>query len=446
MSWVLLIIWLVALILLLTKLPIVKDSRLKFQFILLIFFSKIIVGFGLVHIYTNYYSDRGAADIYKFYDDAAVIASALPDNPIHYFKLVSGLYDNEAELKIYTDSMNNWMPQSSEWLEFTQTRNYNIFQSNRIITRINALLIPITAGNIFTLVIIFCWISLLGLLLFVKLFHESTSVLSYWIILLFPSLLLWCSGPMKDTLTLLAICLIFYFAAGNKYKALPMHSIVWILFGIILLLLTKYYVAIAFVPAFIIIAIQRKWSLIARFKGTLLIFLGISLVISALIFLPYLIDVLNGKREEALKAAIFGEAKHLLFINLIDHGLEGFLIEIPKAIYTTLFRPMIWEAQDSFLVLLSSLENLFLLILILVSIFVQGKAILKSTNFYPMLAFVLSLALIIGYTTPVAGGLVRYKTALLLPLLFICVSEINSKNSFHNTYFGKLLNEFTLKK
>jgi len=445
MSLGLLFIWLVALTLLLAKLPIVKKSRLKFKFILLVFFVKIIAGFGLTLLYTNYYSDRGSADIYKFYDDAAVIASALPDNPVHYFKLMSGFYDSDPTLKIYIDSMRNWMPQSSEWLEFTQTQNYNIFQSNRIITRINAILIPMTAGNIYTIVIIFCWISLLGLLLFIKLFNDSTSALSYWIVLLFPSLLLWCSAPMKDTLTLLAVCILFYYAVKYTTKAFSMNSILWILFGMILLILTKYYVAIAFIPAFIIFGIQSKWSTIIRFKGTILILTGISLIISAIILLPHLVDVLNGKREEALKAALFGEAKHLLFIDVIDHGIEGFFIEIPNAIYTTLLRPMIWESEESLLVLLSSIENFLLLILIIAAVFIHGKVMIKSNYFYPMLAFVLTLACIIGYTTPVAGGLVRYKTALMLPLLFICMNEIKFDNRFSRTYFGNFFKSFTLK-
>lgn len=445
MSWILLFIWLIVLIFLLAKLPIVRNSRLKFQFILLVFFVKIIAGAGLTLIYTNYYSDRNSADIYKFYDDAEVIASSLPDNPIHYFKLMSGFYDNEPELKVYTDSLRNWMPQSSEWLEFTQTQNYNIFQSNRIITRINAFLIPITAGNIFTIVIIFCWISLLGLLLFVKLFNHTTSAVSYWIALLFPSLLLWCSAPMKDTLTLIGACIVFYYSLSIGIKTTFIKSIIWIALGMIILLFTKYYVAIASIPAFIIIIIQNKWKLISRFKGSILIVTGIFFIMLAIVILPHLVEVLNGKREEALKAALFGEAHHLLFIDLIDGGIPMFLVEIPEAIYTSLFRPMIWESKESVLVFVSSIENMLLLVLILTTFYFNGKTIIKSPHFMPMLAFVLTLAFIIGYTTPVAGGLVRYKTALLLPLLFICMNEIKLADRYSNISLSDCLNRFTLK-
>jgi hypothetical protein len=160
---------------------------------------------------------------------------------------------------------------------------------------------------------------------------------------------------------------------------------------------------------------------------------------------PSGIEILNGKREEALKAAIFGEANHLLFIHLIDNGFWGFVKEIPNSIYSALFRPMIWEEHNSLLVLLSSFENLFLLAIIAFSIYKKWRLKEKSEYFYPILIYSLSLAFIIGYTTPVTGGLVRYKTAFLLPLLFICLNKLELPHAINRDSRILLLKKWLFK-
>jgi hypothetical protein len=235
MTWILLVIWFFALLWALSKLPMVKSSRLSFHFIAAIFLVKFIAGSALTLIYTVHYSDRGSADIYKFFDDAQVIASALPEHPSDYFKLLSGFYDEDESLVKYTNSMKNWMPQSEEWLDFSQTKNYNIFQSNRIITRINAILIPLTLGNIFTHVLIFSWFSLLGIIAFLSLFSKNDNPISYLILVLFPSLILWCSPPLKDTLTLLSVCIIFTILYKFTREGFSLKRLLIIAFAILIL-------------------------------------------------------------------------------------------------------------------------------------------------------------------------------------------------------------------
>lgn len=391
---------------------------------------KFIAGSALTLIYTIHYSDRGSADIYKFYDDAQVIASALPNHPGDYFKLLSGFYDDDESLANYTNSMKNWMPQSEEWLDFAQTKNYNLFQSNRIITRINAILIPVTFGNIFTHVLIFSWISLIGIIAFLTLFRGNENPFSYLILVLFPSLILWCSPPLKDTLTLWSVCVIFFLAYQISRKGFTIKRLVFLCFALIILMVTKYYVAVAFAPALIFLFIQKHYKKIIEFRVFTVVSTGLALTLLLVYLFPSAIDMMNGKREEALKAAIFGEANHLLFTHLIDNGFRGFVIEVPQALYSAFFRPMIWEGKNSLLVLLSAMENLFLMFLIIFCMIKKWNKKQSSEYFYPFLIFSISLAFIIGYTTPVAGGLVRYKTAFLLPLLFICLDNLNLPNAW----------------
>jgi hypothetical protein len=69
-----------------------------------------------------------------------------------------------------------------------------------------------------------------------------------------------------------------------------------------------------------------------------------------------------------------------------------------------------------------------------------------SEQFVPYLIFVLILAFIIGYTTPVTGGIARYKTAFLpifLSLCFLIVDSAKQNNKIgHQTKERKLKKSF----
>jgi hypothetical protein len=433
MSWLIFILTFIALSLITLKLRWIKDSFLSKPFILFVFSIKVIFGSLLVLIYTHYYPDRNSADIYKFFDDATVIADALPNDPGSYFKLLFGVDEQDPILLKYTSKMKNWDPQSSEWLEFTQTENYNIFQSNRIITRINAFLMPLSLGNIYTHVLYFSWFILICSISFLnilKSFSSNSQLAISIFTLLFPSVILWCSAPLKDTLTLSAVSLLFvslfHFVAEPKNRNFIQHSC--FVLAILVVLYTKYYVLIAFFPAallYLTLEIKNKIK-----KRIALISLSV-LTVAFLFVIPNItekfdpVSILNNKREEALKAAIFGEANHLIFEDLIDEGIQGLILESPNAVANALYRPFISEKSESILVKVASLENLLLLILSIPFgiILVRKRKINHLIAMY--LTYVVILAFIIGYTTPVAGGIMRYKTALLPAYFAICLHDIN---------------------
>lgn len=454
MTWIIFCVCLVFMLWILLKLKISSELIIKRKLIALAFAAKVLSGCAITLIYTYYYTDRGAADIYKFFDDASVIASALPDDSPSYMKLITGFGSDDIGLNEYTQQMKNWDPQSSEWLEFTQTENYNLFQSNRIITRLNALLLPLSQGNIFTHILFFSFISLLSALYFIKtiqsecFFNKKIIVI---LILFLPSILLWCSAPLKDTLTLSCIMLLFYLLSRIKENTSISNYVKYTIASMILLILilfTKYYVILAFVPALVAYLILWRWHIKNKLIPlALLVFIGIALIY----MLPLVNDsfditkVLNNKREEAIKAALFGEANHLLFEHVVDHGNSGLLLESANAIATGLFRPYVWEKTDSILVKLSSLENLFLLALFLFWIY----AIVKKRDFNSYIIslgiYLFFLAFIIGYTTPVAGGVMRYKSAFLPMFITFCLAQKQIYNPFRKTGLNKAINKYFFK-
>src|SRR5690606_1131764 len=109
------------------------------------------------------------------------------------------------------------------------------------------------------------------------------------------------------------------------------------------------------------------------------------------------------------------------------------IISAPQALGNTFFEPWIHQSKN-ILQLLSAVENLvFLLLMLLAIVFFkapEGKAL---SIFLFSISFVLLLGLLIGWTTPISGAIVRYKVPLLPFLAIILIQAIN---------FNKLKNLF----
>jgi hypothetical protein len=142
-------------------------------------------------------------------------------------------------------------------------------------------------------------------------------------------------------------------------------------------------------------------------------------------FSPNSIDIIQAKREEALKAAILGDAKHYLFVDNMENTALGFIQKIPEAAANGLFRPFLWETGNSPFIALTALENLMLILLIIGTIAFPDKKQINDSKVLILLSFVLCLALIIGFTTPISGGIVRYKTAFIPALCSALVMLID---------------------
>ena len=379
-----------------------------------------IAGIGLTLVYTFYYPDRSTADIYKYFDDAQIIASTLPEHPKLYAELITGINDNDPRLELYVKQMKNWSAHSDQWLSYTQTRNFNIFNSNRIITRFNALLWPISLGNMYTHVLFMCFLSLCGLTALYRLLVNNIrekQLPLFIVIFLWPSVLFWCSGVLKDGLIISALYFLLYVGL-DKDKILK-RKIVYVLViaGLIaLLLITKYYVVLALIPAIIGMSIQGfRRSIKPLHAQALAIALCFIMMVGSSVvgFSPNGIDIIQAKREEALKAAILGDAKHYLFVDNLENSAFGFIRKIPEAAANGLFRPFLWETGNTPFIALTALENLVLMLLIIGVIAFPDKKQFNDSKVWILISFVICLALIIGFTTPISGGIVRYKTAFI---------------------------------
>jgi hypothetical protein len=423
---VLFIFWLVVAFFALNKLSVFKHSGLKQSFLLGLFILKLIAGTFLILIYTYYYPDRQTADIYKYYDDAVVIHSAIYQDPSAYFGIVSGIDSESEHCKPYLDRMSNWAPHSEQWLAYAQTGDYNFFMSNRLITRIHAVLIPFSQGFIYTHGIFFNLFSMLGLVLFYRLLREKLkpNTIAWMLFCLVPSTLLWCSGLLKDCLVFSAVCIFLYALFSSKSAIKLPQRILLLLFMTAVLLYTKFYVMAALAAPVLWCLFEQNVFMQNRKRAVvvLVVFMA-GLLVSPLG--NKLAEVFSGKREEALKAAVFGDAKNQCFYHNIDPTVGAMVQEVPTSLYQAFCFPMPWQSNGSPFILLASLENLLPIVLLLFLLLGMNKRKVLTSLEIGLLLYVLSLAFIIGFTTPVTGGLVRYKTAFF-PFALLLIANRSS--------------------
>ncbi len=137
--------------------------------------------------------------------------------------------------------------------------------------------------------------------------------------------------------------------------------------------------------------------------------------------------------------AQFNQTVSKIEIHKLQPTLLSFLKNTPQAIFNGLFRPTFADEDKTFMKL-CAIENYFLLFTIFLSIIFFKKPKNGEWSFIILcISFTLLLAVLIGFTTPVLGALVRYKVPLL-PFIFGCFFIlINPRVTKPLGWIGKLL-------
>lgn len=115
----------------------------------------------------------------------------------------------------------------------------------------------------------------------------------------------------------------------------------------------------------------------------------------------------------------------------IDESPKTLLFNIPEAINNVLLRPYPTDPPDSYFKYLSILDGWGLLsLLMVVIIFFRRKINRKELNFVvALLVFSLVLMLLIGWTTPVIGAIIRYKIPIQLAMMIITLILFNPQKA-----------------
>ncbi len=373
---------------------------------------KLLAGVVLTLLYTHYYTERLNSDIYKYHDDGVTLNAIYHQSPKIFFDIFLEQNLEEPETKQSLTAINNWDAKIKT----------GIYNDNRILIKINAVLAFVSGGNIFFHTIVAAFIGFVGLIAFIKTFERlSGKNLQGFalLILFFPSIMLWTAGMMKETMLVfffgLFLLLAYQFAVSRKWwLLLP------IVFLLMMLVLLKVYVSACLIPCLLIyIAVsknneQKRVPLIWIASIAGLITAGIAA--DVLVLHGRLLESLADKQFHSINLAHYMKAGSIVYIPILKaDSILSFLIAAPVGLFNCLLRPTPLDIS-SLLLVPAALENLLIVALIIYTIY---KPVPRTNLWWACFYFSVLLFIIIGITTPVMGSLVRYRVPALMAFLFL---------------------------
>lgn len=440
------------------------------------------VGLYFLYIYTAVYGNGSlSADAGAFMEESAMLNKVFYSAPLDYFKLLFGIGDQDALVKLYLQDTSHW-----------DSGAQAIVSDNRNIMRVHSVFHFFSFGDAARHVLVMCFISLIGiqqLFLGIRRHTNLRDFHVFWILTLFPSLLFWTSGILKEPLLFLGIGLLV--RAMLDELSIKKHLIYGIL-GALLILGFKPYVLICALPA---LAFYLCFRLLPRFKllgSLLLLLLPLVLLFSfagvrqktAHVFSQKQYDFQNvgrgGLHAEGDSCFYFFEAwqipelkiegdsveiVHRMKVKTLQYGAmndpvpaildpqgeiwhiyfrndrsDGFiplepigdsftqlLLNIPEALLNSLFRPYLMD-PGSWLKYPAMLEVMALYGFLLFALWRRRSlSISNQALIGALLVFALCLSLTIGWVTPVIGAIVRYRIPVFAALLLIALLLIRTK-------------------
>lgn len=415
---------------LILRLRFFKDLPFKAPIFVGIFWVKIGVGFFLYWIYTNTYQDRFSSDIFKYFDDSYHMTKALYTQPLDFFKMLFGV-NNKSEFfhTEYYDQMNNWY----------RVYQSSLYNDSHAIIRVNALIRIFSFGHYHVHTVFMCFFSLVGLTAIYKsalMFVQKKDYFLLLIVFFLPSVLLWSSGVLKEAILFFALGFLIF----SILKIFKQDSRKWywwglLLFGLLFLLFqVKFYVLAAFISGaigFIIVRYTGEKWLVPKycFALCLMVLLGMNYHRISPEF--EVIELITLKQQDMIALGELKDAGSLFKTEPLEPSIIGLIKGVPEALFHSFFQPLPWQTKGA-LQWLAIGENLFILFLLFWMIWKKSINPIKDYK-NAALFFIFSgllLIIIVGWTTPIAGALVRYKSPGMLALLIGVYIYTNPKAPF----------------
>lgn len=381
--------------------------------LLVLFFSlKCLAGMVLIYIYQNYYP-LDTADFHKYFKDGTTMFSAVRDNPMDYLRMLSGIDASAPHLETYYAQMSSWF---RPWEE-------PVYNDARVLIRFNALINLFSMGHLQVHNIFINFLSFSGLVALYRFmaqyFPAEKRFLLPWGVFLFPSLLFWGSGILKEGILLFAFG--FFIFAANKLVCNPRNYIfasLWLVVSAFFLVLLKPYNLLFLIPGLIAFYLPGKDQHIhLRFFLIFVLWVGTG-ILMGLWFPAYdPIMLIARKQNDFINFTTLVEAGSLIEHRYLSPTLPDFLWFAPKAFLNAFLRPHLLESY-SLVVLMAALENTIILALMIMTLITTRKALLNQKLVSLSIWFGIALLVFIGLVTPVHGALVRYKIPAL-PFLWV---------------------------
>ncbi|MBO7497422.1 MAG: hypothetical protein J6T98_12805 [Salinivirgaceae bacterium] len=404
MSWILYFIYLLLLVWVILKWHFFDSPGIEKKWLVVLFLAKIAGGFALFVIYRYYYPSADG-DIFHYFNDGLVIHNVLFQSPSDYLKIMTGIGASSPDLMQYYDTCNFWLKRF----------DYGLPNDNHIVIRANALMCLVSMGNFHIHNMFFGFMSFVGLWAIFKSYVKQLAqkrTLLLIAVFCFPSVWLWTSGVLKESILIFAFGLFIY-----NFRALldkpSAGNVIGVIVCLFLLMQSKFYVLMAALPGLAAMAWIRyrpKRAFVKFLVAHIAIFIAAWL--SQFVTQVDLFDVICCKQHDFIMMVQSVQAGSTIELPVLDNGLKSIIVNVPHAFVTSLLRPTIFE-HGSATMMMAGVENLLILCVLAAGIFFIKLRNLAIPDVWYCLSFIVILFVLIGLTTPVLGALVRYKVPAL---------------------------------
>jgi hypothetical protein len=280
----------------------------------------------------------------------------------------------------------------------------------------------ISGGNLYLNAGIFSSFTYFGHLFFLKIFnklylhHEWLMAAASFLI---PSLLLFTAAVHKDGFVFVGLSIISYLVF-RVLQGLPIWKWKYLLaciFAFALIFLLRNYLVLALIPAWVAGWAAKKFpsrkvaAALISYGALVLAFFATGMLHNSSLNLPE--AVVKRKQEFA---TLPGAGSDLPMNKLKPHP-ASFLKNTPQAVTHVLLRPSPFESSQ-LPNLLATLESYLYLVLMMLAAWYKRKSwhLLHPYTIYAAVFFI-TMVLIIGFTIPNMGSIVRYRSLIWIMLL-----------------------------
>lgn len=385
---------------------------------------KIIAGLLLWFVYTYYYTERQNADIYKYFDDGTILWSVFKESPADFFRILFSFRNEEARFDQWYGQMNNW---------------YGIYPTNlygdgHIMIRFNALVRFISMGSLPVHTLVMVFLSFSGLMALYHVFSaelQERRTLLFGLLFLFPSLLFWSSGVLKEGLIVFAGGMALFHLDRLLKHRIRLWSVLMLLLSLLILRYSKFYLFALMLPlmvAYTWVSLTRGKYAVWKYAGVLLLTFGIGLSLQYLNPYNNIPEILANKHNDFIRIAREQQAGSLFSTQEYDGSWMQLVWAMLPGFLQTLVRPLPWETFH-WLSLPAMLENLVIWTMLLLMLLRYRRPSENNLLILCILFFILIFTLA-GIMAPVSGALVRYKVPALPFLIYIFLAMSRPIPSF----------------
>jgi len=426
---VIFIFWFFVLASALYFLPFFRNIKgLEYRWLLGFFLLKIIAGQIFIFIYT-YYFDPATADLHRFFNESLVFYQIWQQNPADFFRLFVGNTALHPHLAGYYPQLHLW-----HYAELSP-----VFNDNKIVIGFNALANLLTSASLHSNAVIANFVSLAGLTALFKFALCYTAPGKWnWLkygIFLFPSVLFWGSGLIKEIFLIPAMgFFIFSVAKVDLQVGNPKLRWLYLAISAFIMLLVKTYVLVLLLPVLAAWFLEKRKKLLVTGMWFIVVpvFTMLSVWVTGMVFPEFNFMALIAKRQNFfMNFSLWVEAGSIIHEVFLQPTLASILQYAPRAFFNVLMFPHILQ-QQSIVSLYAALENLIIIAMLVGITFSAIRRKGMDRTQWLCLIFLVLIFTFVGTMNQVSGTLVRLKIPAL-PFLWILfvglvpVEEVKNK-------------------